>query len=64
MTEERDCNNCGNRCMDMDMDIFCSAVNEPWGRVLYRGKPAECGPESKLWEKDNRIRPLLEGIVP
>jgi hypothetical protein len=51
---ERDCNGCGNRCMDMDMDPYCAAVNRPWGRVLHRGKPKECGPESKLWEADTR----------
>jgi len=54
---KKDCNNCGNCgncCMDMDMDPYCAAVNAPWGRVLCRGKPEECGAESKLWEPDNR----------
>ncbi len=42
--EKKDCGNCGNRCMDMDMDMdpYCSAVNRPWGLVLHRGKPSEC----------------------
>lgn len=52
--EERSCANCANQCMDMDMDPYCAAVNEPWGQVLYRGKPGECGPENKLWKKDER----------
>lgn len=51
---KQDCSNCGNRCMDMDMDPYCAAVNKPWGRVLFRGKPEECGPESRLWEPDVR----------
>lgn len=58
--KEKACGNCGNRCMDMDLDPYCSAVNKPWGVVLHRGKPAECGPESKLWEADTRgaqVRP-------
>lgn len=54
--EKRDCRNCGNRCMDMDLDPYCSAVNPPWGRALYTGKPEECGPESKLWTLDTRGR--------
>ena len=52
--EKKDCDNCGNKCMDMDMDPYCAAVNIPFGRVLFRGKPPECGPESKLWEPDTR----------
>lgn len=51
---KKDCDTCINKCMDMDMDIYCAAVNQPWGRVLYRGKPEECGPESKLWQIDTR----------
>lgn len=55
MTEEKKgCDNCGNRCMDMDMDPYCSAVNKPWGTVLHRGRPVECGPNSLLWQKDER----------
>lgn len=54
--DQRDCNNCGNRCMDMDMGPYCAAVNEPWGQTLSRGKPKECGPESKLWVLDERRR--------
>jgi hypothetical protein len=49
----KDCGNCGNRCMDMDMDPYCAAI-KPWGRVLHRGKPAECGAESVLWVADER----------
>jgi hypothetical protein len=56
MSEERNCQNCLHQCMDMDMDLYCAAVNKPWGRVLHRGKPVECGPDSKLWEKDERVR--------
>jgi len=52
--DERSCHNCLNQCMDMDLDPYCAAVNKPWGLVLHRGKPKECGPESKLWEKDTR----------
>lgn len=52
--KKKDCSNCGNRCMDMDLDPYCSAVNKPWGQVLHRGKPKECGPESKLWVIDTR----------
>lgn len=51
---EKGCRNCGNCCMDMDMNPYCAVVNEPWGQALYTGKPKECGPESKLWEKDMR----------
>lgn len=40
--------------MDMDMDPYCAVVNLPWGRVLHRGKPEECGEESKLWTLDTR----------
>lgn len=58
--EKRDCFNCINQCLDMDMDHYCAAVNKPWGRVLHRGKPSECGSESKLWEKDVRMHPQLE----
>jgi hypothetical protein len=52
--EVKGCDNCGNRCMDMDMDPYCAAVNKPWGLVLHRGKPPECGDESKLWKADER----------
>ena len=52
--KEKGCDTCGNRCMDMDLDPYCAAVNQPWGQVLYRGKPKECGPESKLWVLDDR----------
>jgi hypothetical protein len=51
---EKTCLNCLHRCMDMDMDPYCSAVNQPWGLVLRQGKPEDCGSESKLWEKDTR----------
>ena len=54
MSEKKDCDNCGNRCMDMDLDPYCAAVNQPFGRVLFRGKPKECGPDSKLWTEDTR----------
>lgn len=60
---ERGCNNCGNRAMDMDLQIYCAAVNKPWGRVLFRGKPAECGPESKLWEEDTRASSLRDEVI-
>jgi hypothetical protein len=52
--QKKDCDNCGNRCMDMDMDPYCAAVNKPYGLVLWQGKPKECGPESKLWQPDQR----------
>ena len=54
--ETKDCNSCVNRCMDMDMDPYCAAVNKPWGRVLFRGTPNECLKEGvhTLWEKDTR----------
>lgn len=48
------CNNCENCRMDMDMNPYCSAVNQPWGRVLHIGRPIECGPEAKLWRPDRR----------
>lgn len=48
------CNDCGNRCMDMDMNPYCAAVNKPWGQVLFRGRPEECGPDGKLWVPDSR----------
>lgn len=51
---ERDCRNCGNRCMDMDLEPYCSAVNKPWGKVLHRGVPEQCGPERTLWVEDLR----------
>jgi len=54
MNKEKDCHNCGNRCMDMDLDPYCSAVNQPWGQTLSHGKPKECGAENKLWEIDIR----------
>lgn len=55
---EKDCDNCENKCMDMDMDPYCAAVNKPFGTVLHRGKPKECGPESLLWKRDGRRRLL------
>jgi hypothetical protein len=51
---KRDCDTCVNKCMDMDMDPYCAAVNKPWGRVLFRGIPEECGPTRKLWSIDTR----------
>lgn len=51
---ERSCMNCGNRCMDMDMDPYCAAVNKPWGTALSRGPVKECGPDLKLWVMDER----------
>lgn len=56
--EEKGCDSCANKCMDMDMDPYCAAVNPPFGRVLWQGKPAECGPDSLLWKKDDRRRLL------
>lgn len=56
---KRDCDNCGSRCMDMDMGPYCAAVNRPWGQVLYRGKPSECGESSKLWAEDKRRLPQV-----
>jgi len=52
--EDKGCQNCLNQCMDMDLDPYCGAVNKPFGQVLHRGKPAECGPENKLWQLDTR----------
>lgn len=55
MTIEKDCGNCGNRCMDMDLEPYCSAVNKPWGQTIAgRPRPPECGPEGKLWQLDTR----------
>jgi hypothetical protein len=52
------CDTCINKCMDMDMDPYCVAVNKPYGSVLTRPRPKECagesGKEYKLWEKDTR----------
>jgi len=56
-TEKKDCQNCGNRCMDMDLDPYCSAVNRPWGQTLCRGTPKEClRPDGTraLWVLDTR----------
>ena len=52
--EEKQCSNCLHRCMDMDMDPYCAAVNKPHGQVLFRGHPTACGPKYKLWEQDTR----------
>lgn len=54
--QKKGCDNCGNRCMDMDLDPYCAAVNKPWGLSLCGPKPKECGPENKLWEPDTRGR--------
>ena len=51
---EKSCHTCANRCMDMDMDPYCAAVNQPWGQNLARGKPRECGEASLLWAPDLR----------
>jgi hypothetical protein len=51
---ERSCDSCGNKSMDMDMDPYCAAVNLPWGKVLHRGRPEECGPDGKLYVLDVR----------
>lgn len=51
---ERGCETCVHRCMEPDSDIYCAAVNKPFGLVLTQGVPDECGPERKLWEKDVR----------
>lgn len=51
---QKKCENCCNRCMDMDMDPYCAAVNKPYGRMLYSGRPPECGDDFKLWERDPR----------
>ena len=48
------CHDCLNRCMDMDMDPYCGAVNKPWGQTLHRRKPEECGSDNKLWQLDTR----------
>lgn len=56
--EKRECNTCLNQCMDMDMEPYCAApeikVEWPIGKNLCRGRPTECGPESKLWQRDTR----------
>lgn len=65
MTEEqKSCDTCENKAMDMDMDPYCAAVNHPWGATLCRGKPKECGPESLLWKKDGRRRLFGETFPP
>lgn len=51
---EKRCGNCLHRCMDMDLDPYCSQVNKPYGRVL-RTVPTECCiEERKLWNMDTR----------
>jgi len=52
--DKRSCSGCLDRCMDMDMDPYCTAVNLPWGKVLTRGRPEECGEQYLLWQKDIR----------
>lgn len=54
MINPRECNTCGQRAMDMDMDPYCAAVNQPYGQRLSRGRPQECGPDAKLWQIDTR----------
>lgn len=51
---KRSCSGCVDRCMDMDMEPYCVAVDPPWGRFLSRGRPVECGERYLLWQKDIR----------
>lgn len=57
---KNDCDNCLNRCMDMDMDPYCAAVNRPWGQTL-RKIPIECGDNRVLWKLDTR--PKLKRVI-
>jgi hypothetical protein len=56
--EEKQCDNCLYRCMDMGMDPFCAAVDKPYGQTLTKPRPKLCsgvsGKEYHLWEKDTR----------
>lgn len=58
--DKKSCMNCGNRCMDMDLDPYCAAsgivVKNPFGLTLKRGPIEECkiNGELTLWEKDLR----------
>lgn len=56
--EEKQCNNCVHRCMDMDLEPYCAAVNKPFGQTLTRPRPRQCAGASGtvylLWEKDTR----------
>jgi len=57
MNEEPSCQNCQNRCMDMDLTPYCAVVNVPWGQALHRETPKEClGEDGKrrLWVLDQR----------
>ncbi len=49
----KSCSNCLNRCMDMDMDPYCAAVNKPYGLTLRRGRAPQCA-NFELWQKDTR----------
>lgn len=60
MPEEKSCMNCGNRCMDMDLDPYCGAphitMKHHFGLSLRRGPLEEChvNGELTLWERDLR----------
>lgn len=51
----KSCETCSNRCMDMEMDPYCAAVNKPYGQILHGGRPLECA-RFELWEKDTRSK--------
>ena len=58
MIEEKSCHNCGNRCVDTNLDPYCGAqyVTSRKGLTLKRGPIEGClvSGELTLWERDLR----------
>ncbi len=59
MSEEKSCQNCGNRCMDMDLEPYCHAdglrKKHPWGLTLSRNRIEGCQDQNYAWwVKDTR----------
>ena len=67
--EEKSCNTCIHRCMDMDLDPYCAAPavleKHPYGLVLHRGTPPECLKDGvrTAWVKDVRGEMTLDEML-
>lgn len=55
------CQNCQNRCMDMDMEPYCSEFDPPFGRYIRSLPPEKCGEGLPNWAEDQRPKLIQMG---
>ncbi len=67
MSDQKSCNTCSNRCMDMDMDMepYCCAdgllKKHPFGLTLSRNRISECKDHDYAWWVEDTL-PALAGM--